>query len=689
MIKNRALYIRFGITFTAIIFAGAITTSAFTFSWFSNKNNITKDFSGETAGAYFGGGDGTSSNPYIISRPIHLYNLSWLQYIGYFNNDSDNDSVIDKQFYFKVSKDITMPDDYVLPPIGTEENPFIGNFDGADHLITNLKISTKIGNDNGNIGKYPGNINEDDFNNKDINIVGFFGIIGTTTTGADASSYSYTDEEGKSHTYSYTSSVNEVKNIYLDDVTINAYASETLCGILAGYVNGPLTNSGVHYGSLKLASGVSNISKYTNVSNYTLIGDYNADKFSWDNGKGSGGDIGYGTSADIYALHTFLTADSTGESASGLIDKPTPSSEKVGEAMPFRFSSNEMSADSYQAKTMTVKDLSTSNMKTLDIPNSNALPADSNGDNIGYYVGEMKTYDVSSKKIEFSADTVAAHNVSAIKTVDDSIIEHLNEKVGSSTKRNGDFMVRFTASNDFTELGSDASRLTYIKDAWVGKWHSTENVGKTGNLNGCLLLPIDCMWVAPVQTGRFDFVVTNVEGKDMTMGLIVVKLHRQVPGDYSTYFDSAEAITRYIGYQSASKGKSFYIGVEVTDLNYEYAVLAPNSTGTYASYIDIGTNGGGDGDRKLSWSFDFVEKDSSGIIKINDSSFKATNLMFEIKGGGSSAYSYYFRRTSGNANPTVLYYATSDFTLITPNGSSSYASKASDSSCENEDTTSA
>ncbi len=687
--KKQRTHKRFLIIINVLIFGGIIGTIAFSFSWFSNKNNITKAFSAQTAGAYFGGGDGSSDKPFIISKPTHLYNLSWLQYIGYFNNDADNDNLIDKQYYFEVTKDLNMPDNYTLPPIGTEKYPFVGNFNGGDHTISNLKISTKIGETDGYIKKYPASVNKDDFNNEDIDIVGFFGIIGTTTTGSDASSYTYTDDDGTTRTYTYSSSINAVRNVYLDNVSIHAYSANTLCGMLAGYVNGELSNSGVHYGSLNLAKGVSNISKYTNVSNYTLIGDYNGEKYKWDSGKGDGGEVGYGTSSDIYSLYSFLTKGSTDKKPVGQIGKPTPSKKSTGEAIPFRFSSNEISTDEYSAKTMTVKDLSTSSTKTLDIPNSNSLPADSNGSNIGYYVGEMKTYDVSNKKLEFSSDTVKPHNQSAIRTVDDSIIEYLNASAGTSGKRNGDYMVRFSATNDYSYLGSDNSRITYIKDAWVGKWHSTENVGKEGNLNGCLLLPINCIWVAPIQTGRFDFVITNVEGDSVTMGLIVVKLHRQHPGDYSTYFDSAEPITKYIGYTSDYKGKSMYIGVDVTDLNYEYAVMAPNAASTYVAYIDIGANGGGDEDRKMSWSIDFVEKDSNGIIKINDTGFTASNLMFEIKGNESSAYSYYFRRTSGGDNQTVLYFATPDFSYITPNGSTSYAYKAGDSSCESQDTTSA
>lgn len=73
-------------TLVGVILAAGISTTAFSFSWFSNRNNVTRNIEGKTAGAYFARGRGTKDDPFVINRPIHLYNLAWLQDVGYFDS---------------------------------------------------------------------------------------------------------------------------------------------------------------------------------------------------------------------------------------------------------------------------------------------------------------------------------------------------------------------------------------------------------------------------------------------------------------------------------------------------------------------------------------------------------------------------------------------------------------------------
>ena len=54
---------------------------------------------------YFESGNGSKDNPYIISQPVHLYNLAWLQDLGYFDSDKDSDSsteIKDRYYYFNI-----------------------------------------------------------------------------------------------------------------------------------------------------------------------------------------------------------------------------------------------------------------------------------------------------------------------------------------------------------------------------------------------------------------------------------------------------------------------------------------------------------------------------------------------------------------------------------------------------------
>ena len=88
-----------------------------------------------TRESYFERGDGSSENPFIIARPIQMYYFAWLQDLGFFNKD-DNGEI--SQVYFKIDykNDETVfdtieidMDGYSIPPIGTPQYPFIGNFD--------------------------------------------------------------------------------------------------------------------------------------------------------------------------------------------------------------------------------------------------------------------------------------------------------------------------------------------------------------------------------------------------------------------------------------------------------------------------------------------------------------------------------------------------------------------------------
>ena len=70
----------------AFSFIGA---AASTFAWFKAMLTIdmNENVTGESNGAYFASGTGESNDPFIINSPVHLYNLAWLQYLGYFNNN--------------------------------------------------------------------------------------------------------------------------------------------------------------------------------------------------------------------------------------------------------------------------------------------------------------------------------------------------------------------------------------------------------------------------------------------------------------------------------------------------------------------------------------------------------------------------------------------------------------------------
>ena len=317
---------------------------AVTFCWFSRGEllNFRDDF-GSAKASYFGGGDGSSEEKaYVISSSTHFYNLAWLQYLGYFNaaGGANNGRL---QSYFKLTKNIDMSELQrngtvsALPPIGTEQYPFIGNFDGDGHKIDNVFVSNLMSDLIVRPTTYK--TATDDNNNevlavygtagtttKAVNIVGLFGVTGDYGVSADAKgvvsgSNEYTNkfkDSLSSPTAATTSGADEVyygvmkvENLYTDNLSVKSASSKTLVGLAAGYASASLNNVGVYRCSITVNAGATGLSDSAPLSNYSLLGDYNDAVITWDEkpsgsgGGGSGND--WGGSIDFYDLSKRIT----------------------------------------------------------------------------------------------------------------------------------------------------------------------------------------------------------------------------------------------------------------------------------------------------------------------------------------------------------------------------------------------
>ena len=235
-------------------------------SWFVTSFQMSPEDSvlkGGSEGAYYEDGDGlTEQTAFIISKPRHLYNFAWLQYLGYYNDTAG------KQYYFKIKEDLDMSG-WILPPAGTEENPFIGNFNGQGHTVSNLTVSNTFTDFTS--GR-PSRVTSSYFNSHLPEIVGFFGVVG------DYNDRYTVNGEPKTGVI-YNSSTNEVKNTGILNATIKSGTSQTLVGIAAGYVNAKLDNVAVNESSLYTVENASAISSITsNVSDFSLVG-YCTDEF--------------------------------------------------------------------------------------------------------------------------------------------------------------------------------------------------------------------------------------------------------------------------------------------------------------------------------------------------------------------------------------------------------------------------
>lgn len=304
----------------------AVGLACGSYAWYSSsvKFEFNKNFSGTTDVAYFAGGDGSIGNPYIINNRYHIYNLAWLQYLGYFNlGDTVNNGRA--QNYFKITANINMQG-LAIPPIGTEKYKFIGNIEGGGYAVSNLVVSNDINSLTVRPSTIKGEI-------KDCSIVGFFGVIG-----ASASELTQMKADGKTAIIDGNAVLVEVdntadapkdgqaanliykkailaQNFYLDKINVVSTTSKTLIGIAAGYVAGTLQNVGVYQSAVSVegsAQGLnfsplnkSETAEYgTTVSRYSIVGDYDEKNVDWNSlPSGAGGEgPGFGDSIDMRTL---------------------------------------------------------------------------------------------------------------------------------------------------------------------------------------------------------------------------------------------------------------------------------------------------------------------------------------------------------------------------------------------------
>lgn len=320
-----------------------------TFAWFDNSVgslDFPTNFGGSSMAAYFNGGNGSQGTPYEIDNPTNLYNLAWLQYLGYFNLRSGLNNGR-AQTYFKLTSNIDMSEvaSYLkaLPPIGTSEHPFIGQFDGNNKTVSKLNVSNK----REDYGVYPTNAKFDnsgmlttcadaaDATPSQIEFVAMFGVVGDFNEWVTKSS-AYTGNDNnvefgdsraepalnpspdpqKANQFFYGSMY--VGSMYVDNLVVKSYTDNTLVGLAAGYVAGSLKNFGVYRSTINLAGGSKgttlaktidgngNQVAYGNtVSKFSIVGDYDTTLVGWtEKPSGSSGDgNGFGGSVDMRTLN--------------------------------------------------------------------------------------------------------------------------------------------------------------------------------------------------------------------------------------------------------------------------------------------------------------------------------------------------------------------------------------------------
>ena len=130
---NRSLGTFLAIALACFLSLNAVSALAAYLSIKSNffAANYQTDQIGTT---YFNGGSGTSASPYMIHNSQHLRNVQKLTTLGLFSSST----------CFKLDASFTW-DDPAKPllPIGSDDQPFDGTFDGQGYTITSLVVNGK------------------------------------------------------------------------------------------------------------------------------------------------------------------------------------------------------------------------------------------------------------------------------------------------------------------------------------------------------------------------------------------------------------------------------------------------------------------------------------------------------------------------------------------------------------------
>jgi len=604
-----------------------IVTITVAYAWYITK--VADDFkspliTGKSTAAYYAGGDGSKAKPYKIANERHLYNLAWLQYLGTYNKDYDEDGVVD-QYYFEVINNIDC-NDLVLPPIGTIDNPFLGNFDGNGYVIKNLSIT----NDYDNLVKKPSSINaESKF--KGVEIIGFFGVIGKYAGFVDAN---------------ISSEVNSAYDFNLDDLIIQNSSTNTLAGLVAGFVNANVSNVGVHYGKIELESGTKNISTFKNISGYTLIGDYDSELVSWedkpsyDNGGGAqdfGGTLDFKTMHERFRLinenswaFPTVSMDVANQSNANILDSVLTNRSYIPLVV------DNPITESYYSKNTAEKTMS-SNIGYLTGSSAyleKASVSDMIDDEFIVRDGNGKVTDV-----KVWTKTSTEH-----KEVTNTIDENIKNKLIKYVEDDYLYGIRFTA------------QISHNQPVTIN------NAVVDNTVINSINVPNSAIWFKPLVSGTAKIVSYQANS---TRSLSFYEINRTDNSSFSTSFVKEE-----IDMNGVDWNQTFYYFEADVEAGHEYAIGSANGLDTaHFVYLDIGQNAGAGApsvDPELKNSaiegVDFV------YLNHNTDEFSSTvddysSVFFQISGTTNGLTEFYFRRNNDNednyagSEGIVLYFA--------------------------------
>lgn len=464
-------------------------------SWFSSGTVSPIKVNGNVHGSYFESGVGSAEDPFEIARPIQLYYLSWLQEMGYFNeavvNQETGQLELKQQYHFYLSKDIDMhvvngeqDFTYNIPPIGTTQYPFVGSFDGKGHSITNLNIINDVSeytndpyNPNGTSDPGPG-----------YEILGMFGVLGTTNTGDyyNTVNCSSMNSDGvlilQDNDAIFDPAQTYVKNFYLDEVTIQASSDEdhALVGIVAGYANAPITGVGIKTSTISVASGRQVINNVVGTESNAVLSKYLSVGFAMPEYERSLEEV----DQKIYApkaTQSSLVNNSTGDDWGGSLEFESIL-ERVRKSRNLSGSTTN-SIPSYVKEQYVVKDVDGTELQRTTTATSNEPISTSNSsiyykhdDNIGSYYYKLMS-DSGAKKVYISGlSDIESFNGCTSSAMTENVIQKTTQTVTAYYFRDANGYIGMNANGTIAHFPTTEGAIKWHYDSSNTDVYSLQNV---------------------------------------------------------------------------------------------------------------------------------------------------------------------------------------------------------------------
>lgn len=618
------------ISFTVLLsmlFSTLITASV---AWIVGFFAVESDgnFTAAQIVSYFAKGDGTEGDPFIISEAEHLYNLAWLQNNGHF----------DKAMYFQISDlngnkttidmagEISGTDTKsgAIPPIGTEEHPFIGHFNGNGSIISNLWVST----DKNDWKEQPDSITTD-FSAEGMHYVGLFGKIANNAI---------------------------IYNFILDKIEVKTHVNSTL-GIICGYVDAMIFDVGVYNGIVTIANGA------TFKSNYTLLGDKSS-RIIWEDmpeispdygGGGSNGgvirvDVNDGKLQELFVNKGNVKNWNDKDPLDGAY-------RDIYDALP---------TEAVKKRSFLVGDVSISLLSGTNAFHFYSTPIPSR---TGYDSNGQKTIQSTTKTslASFNKQDNTYVTITAADYTGDYATDGANKLLAQGIKYNDDFYKRISAYSGKplalkTGTAPSATSLTTIQL-------------DPDDPKSTLMIPSNGIWFKPMASGPcvISFAIVNKSGSATRS---IYRYKRKADGktiDPDSWTETKLSFTKNVFGNSDLVAYQFDIdSLDVID-GYEFVIGA--STGQRGDNDNLGfvflalagasaTGGDNDGGppvfKEAMYDVDYVtgtDVDVTGTYKIHQTMLRITeynNL------SGSDRKFYYL----AHGNPSKVYYKEPDEIII-------------------------